>query len=212
MNNPAARPLDPPEPSRWLRWTLACTVGLAPVALLMPLFISADALPPVQRILALAVFGAVEGLLLGWAQSYALVYEHMIWRRLPWIVATAAASCIAYVVCAIGMSRMPASMTEQLSPWVMVFWGGHGALVGLVQWAVLRHRIPDACPLVAAFGLAWMVGQNLVYPNYAAAVAGEGMGPLMISRLVMGLLVGAVSGMSLVLMTESFDTVEEGER
>lgn len=209
MNNPAAKPLDPPEPGRWLRWTLACTVGLAPVALIMPLFISADALPPEQRILALGLFGILEGLALGWAQSVVLAHEHLIRRRFTWVVSTAAASCVAYVVCAVGMARMPASMTEHLSPWVMVFWGGHGALVGLVQWAVLRHSVPDACPFAAAAGLAWMVGQNLVYPSYAAAVAGDGVAALVVSRLMMGLLVGAVSGMSLVLLTESFDRDEE---
>lgn len=212
MTRSTAKPSEPPEPPRWLRWTLACTVGLAPVAFTMPLFIAADALPPGQRILALALFGAFEGLMLGWAQSFVLAHEHLIRRRITWVVSTAVASSIAYIVCAVGMSRMPASMTESVSPWVMVFWGGHGALVGLVQWAVLRHSVPDAGPFAAASGLAWMVGQNLVYPSYAAAVAGEGIAPLVVSRLLMGLLVGAVSGMSLVLLTESFDRDEEGER
>jgi len=209
MTKPAAAPSEPPEPSRWLRWTLACTVGLAPAALAMPLFISVDALPPMLRILGLALFGAFEGLALGWAQAVVLTHDHMIRRRGPWVAATMMGSSIAYIVCALGMARMPAPMTENLTPWVMLYWGGHGALIGLAQWAVLRRDVLDACPWPVASGLAWMVGQNLIYPSFAVVAAGAGAGILIVPRLMMGLLVGAVTGMSLVLLTEGREEMEE---
>ena len=192
-----------------MRWTLACTIGLIPAALGMPLIFSAGELPPLVRILALALLGAVEGLTLGWAQAIVLHHDGIIKRRDLWVAATTAGSCVAWAIVGVTTARQTGVLPAEMTPVALVFCGGHGVLVGLAQWAVLRRDLPDASPWAAACGLAWMAGERLTYAGLVAVAAGAAASTLALTRLIMGLMIGAITGLGLVILTEEKENPKE---
>lgn len=151
--------------------------------------------------------GAGEGALLGLAQS--LVLRRLItgfaWQR--WVLATALAAALAWLIGLLPSTLIDAGLTLPLPLLI-----GGGIVLGSVfllsiggaQWLVLRRYLPNANRWMLANAVAWPIG--VAVPVLGIGALPEGA-PLAVvaavgafSGLAMGFVVGAITGTVLVTL------------
>jgi hypothetical protein len=197
----------------WRRWIAATTLGellgfLAP-ALVGVLVVGATAeiatpLGPLLLLIGLVVAGSLEGAALGFAQWLALrqALPALVWHH--WTGATALAGAVAW-----SLGMLPPTLTDlfaldpvaQIGAWLVV---APGLLlsIGVAQWLVLRHHLPQAGGWIPANALGWTLGVGLTF--LGASLVTEAM-PLWMaiaigvtSGTAMGFVVGVITGRALV--------------
>jgi hypothetical protein len=110
---------------------------------------------------ALLAAGAVEGLLLGWGQAVVLRRVLPGFPQRRWIVVTAAAAVLAYLI-----GLLPSTFAGIWSAWPPAVLIPVGVLLGTVllnsigvaQWTVLRGLAGDAGRWIVYSALAWLAG------------------------------------------------------
>lgn len=188
---------------RWFAWTTAGEVaGFTAPAVLGAVSASWSALP---GLLVMVAAGVVEGAVLGWAQSRALVRVLPRLRARRFVAGTAAGAAIAY---AVGMAPSRLAGTVDPPVAVLVVGGTVGALVllasiGIGQWWELRHCLPHSGSWVLTTAGAWAVGlaafMAVAMPLWhegqsVAQVAVVGL----LGALVMAATVAALTGLALI--------------
>ena len=158
------------------------------------------------RLIPLLLAGAVEGSLLGWAQSMVLRGVLPGFPSAAWIVRTALAAAFAWL-----LGLLPALFWDRLQDLPPVLANGlavaGGALlllsIGVAQWTVLRDVVPGSGRWIGWTALAWLAGLGvfvlvstpLWQPGQSAVVVAL-IGAL--GGLLMAVTVAAVTGSGLV--------------
>jgi hypothetical protein len=108
----------------------------------------------------LVTAGAVEGGVLGAAQSHVLVRAVPLLRRRQWILATAAAAALAWAIGLIpmltnGFQDLPAAVWAPMTIVLGVILIGS---IGTAQWLVLRPYVDNSSRWILATAGAWVAG------------------------------------------------------
>ncbi len=199
-------PVSPAAGALWRRWVGAFVVGeligFVPPAVTGAVLASLDA-PDVALVVGLTAAGAVEGAVLGTTQAHVLGGR---WPTLPkrhWIVATAAAAGLAWLVGMGGSSLASGGYLSAVGAAILLAPSAAVALVamGFLQWRVLRTVVGDSFRWVPVTTGAWLVGVMIpvaalslipdAWPVEAHVVVA------VVSAVAMGLVVGSITGLTL---------------
>ncbi len=199
-----------PRPRFRRRWLLVVTAGEA-VGFLVPVLAvlsGAADLPGAAGLAVVVAAGAAEGAVLGAAQAAVLAGEVPGLSRRDWIVRTAAAAAVAWVIgmgpstWAEGVLDGPVALQVVLAvPAAGVLLGS----IGLAQWTVLRRHVPRAGRWVAWTAAGWLAGLA-VFTAFTAPLWQPGQAPALVAAigvlggLVMALSMAAVTGRGAVLL------------
>ncbi|MGY0390487.1 hypothetical protein ACWZJV_26245 [Nocardioides sp. WG-D5] len=140
-----------------VRWTTAVTMSEG-VGFLVPVAVGTTMVdrPWYVGLPALLGAGAVEGAVLGWAQSVVLRGVLPGVRGHRWVMLTSGAAVVAYLL------GMASALTATTSGWMqMVLPILCGLLlvlsIGAAQWLELRHHVPHAASWAPATAVAWLL-------------------------------------------------------
>lgn len=167
-----------------------------------------------------AVAGIGEGAVLGFAQSIVLrrYIEEFAWGK--WILATAIAAALAWI-----MGMLPSSIESIGKLNLIVLVVGAALLgilfllsIGFAQWLVLRRYISGAGSWILINAIAWPIG--VAVPVIALSLVPENSGVVVwiivgiLSGVLMGIVVGAITGYVLVRLLDKRDRKDlfEGDR
>jgi hypothetical protein len=191
----------------WLHWVMAMTLGeLAGFA--APAAVGALAfgleLPALAALPLFVLAGTVEGAALGFAQSVVLCRELPGLSRWAWVIATASAAAVAWLL---GMlPNTVGELTGDNAAVSIALWVAAAPVLlntlGVAQWRVLRGHVEGAGWWVPASAAAWLAGVSVVFvamalisedtPVWLVALIGS------LSGCLMGAVAAAVSGVALV--------------
>ncbi|NIS67671.1 MAG: hypothetical protein GTO12_01575 [Proteobacteria bacterium] len=206
----------------WRRWVIVNSLGEllglgATLALGATLFSSVtDAQgtgPALLTALLMTATGALEGLIVGWAQWSVLRYAVAGITRRSWVVATIVGAILAWMLGSIpmtvaGLSGASASAVAEEPPQALVLilaaalGLGAGLILSVAQWRVLKGHVNRAWRWLPANALAWAAGMPLIFagidlaqkvdqPFYAILAIGSIIA-------IAGALVGAIHGVALI--------------
>jgi hypothetical protein len=110
---------------------------------------------------ALLAAGALEGGMLGWGQVSILRRALPGVGRRQWIVATAVAAMLAYVI-----GLVPSTVAASVGSWpvalvvpgAVLLGAALLASIGTAQWLILRHHVTGALGWIGTTALAWLGG------------------------------------------------------
>lgn len=196
---------SPEAVALWWRWTIWMTigelVGFAVPAVVMTAGTVGGWSESVQVGAAVAI-GAVEGAVLGLAQLQALRTFLPTINWLHWVVATAIGAMVAYLLAMIGVALVGAVIRPI---WIVVasvlIGAGFLLSLGMPQWMVLRRHLPSSGWWIVANAVAWPLG--VAFPFVGLALVPNGspfwvwVGAGIVSGLLMGIAVGALTGLAL---------------
>lgn len=210
----------------WSRWVLANAAGelagLGTVTLIAWALVSTmkDQQTFLQHVLfaiALIAAGALEGVLVGAAQAWALTPRLAGFSRREWIQATFLGSLLAWVLGMLPSTLMAAAAESSgqapTEPGPAVTYAlaallgaVAGVLLSFFQWRVLRAHLPGAAGWMAANAAAWALGMPLVFLGADLASRGGAI-PVLVATCAVtlagtGALVGAVHGLWLIWKTQ----------
>jgi hypothetical protein len=159
----ALRGAAPWDSVTWWRWVSRTTLGEA-AGFLFPVLVvlsGADGLPAGPRVAALVLAGAAEGAVLGWAQSSVLVRLVEDFSRRDWILRTALAAAVAWLI-GMGPSTWAAGLADLPVGALVLLVVPAGVVllcsIGAAQWTVLRRHVGSAGWWIAWTAAAWIVG------------------------------------------------------
>jgi hypothetical protein len=143
------------RPALLRRWTLRVSAGEA-VGFLAPATVGAATVGAGRAAVPLLLAaGAVEGAVLGWAQSTVVRSALPALRPGRWVALTAAGAAVAWLL---GLS---ASAIGGPEPGRIVVAAALGCVLlvslGLAQWVELRHHVPRAWRWVVITAAAWLL-------------------------------------------------------
>ncbi|HSF41405.1 MAG TPA: hypothetical protein VLT87_16520 [Thermoanaerobaculia bacterium] len=211
-----------PRSSFWGRWVVANAagelIGLGTVALAGWMSVSffgpgETLLQHILFALAMILFGACEGAVVGAAQAWVLVPRLPGLRKGEWVGATALGALVAWILGMLPSTLMAAgaetSGQTPPEPGAATVYGLAallGAMAGLIlalfQWWVLRRHLSGAGGWLAANAAAWALGMPLVFLGADLASRGGPIpvvaGILAATLLATGSVVGAIHGLWLV--------------
>lgn len=191
----------------WLQWTLAVALGEL-LGFAIPALTGALAwawgVPDRLTIGLLIVAGLGEGAVLGFAQWLVLRRYLGGVRGRDWVLATALAAGVAWVIGMIPSNIGDLSALDQRLLISLVVLGAVIFLLvmGSAQWLVLRRHLLRAAWWIPANMLAWPLG--VAVPVVALSLLPDTSTPLLsgivgvASGMLMGLVVGTITGIALV--------------
>ncbi|MCL6431991.1 MAG: hypothetical protein K6V36_14210 [Anaerolineae bacterium] len=204
----------------WWRWTLATAAGAfvgfaVPGAVGSVALLALEGLAPIPHALAtlaiLALAGVVEGAALGYAQWLILRHTLPAIAARAWALPTAVAAGIAYV-----LGLLPSTLSDLGASFGAILPASVLAAflllvsIGFAQWLTLRHHVPRAAWWILANATAWVAG--LTVPIAAVAFVPDGSPTFayiaagVVSGWIMGLVVGAITGVALVRLVRTVNT------
>ena len=163
--------------------------------------------------LLMVASGAIEGVLVGAAQWWAMRKALPEINRKSWIAATVIGALVAWTFGSIPTTMISTNPDAAGAPAVelgtgmmLLMAGVMGVLLGIVlalaQWVVLRRTVPNAWWWLPANSAAWLLGMPVVFGAVDLAQgAGTGWQALLIFAAALaltGALVGGVHGLVLV--------------
>jgi hypothetical protein len=182
----------------WLEWSLATAAGMllgfVPVALLI-----SDLDLGLARVLIPLVAGFFVGLL-QW-----FVLRNYLTGSADWILSGGASWAVAYALGLIGVQLLAGSWLGTLLGYLLF-----GAIIGLVQWPVLRREIPNAFSWVVASILGWALGAYLSQLVIGLISGGSSINPVASAAIIVGVtgfVAGAITGLAFVWMVRQPDRV-----
>jgi len=200
--------------ARWKllgRWVAGTTAGIAAgclllVALLYGVLISGWGFRSVPAEMTLVLLagagGAVVGLSSGLGQAWSMRRFGIDATR--WTLATALAVGGGWAaVCALQLAVLDFDVGKQEELIAFVVGGfGAGALIGLAQWPLLASRVEGAGWWIVANGAAWIAGSALAAALLRLIDQGllKTVAVLLVAVMGVSLLVGAVTGLVLVIL------------
>jgi hypothetical protein len=173
------------ESRLWLEWTLATTAGMLfghlLAALIAPIF---------DLGIARLLLPLLTGILVGVGQW--LVIRAYLANSADWILTGGLAFAASYALGLVLIQALAGSIWAAVLGYLLF-----GAIIGLVQWPVLRREIPNAFPWVlgniVGWGLGAYLGQLAIGTLYADSPAEPLVSTAVISTIT-GLVAGAVTG------------------
>lgn len=189
----------------WARWTAATMAGET-LGFGVPAVVGgiayAVAVPEAATVPLAVVAGAVEGAILGYAQSRVLRRELVGFEPSAWVVATSAAAVLGW---AVGMSLGVYGRSLPTGVLIVALIVGAAVLlaaVGWAQWVVLRRHVAGAGLWIPANALAWLLGLAFPFAGMSFVDEGDPAGLVAVAGIVsglgMGFVVAAVTGLALV--------------
>lgn len=166
--------------------------------------------------LLMAASGAIEGVVVGTMQCWAMQSALPHIDRKSWVAATLIGALVAWTFGSIPTTMMsvnndPAlsSTAEPETTWILLMAGLMGALLGIVlalaQWIVLRRHVRHAWWWLPANSAAWLVGMPVIF---AAVELAQGASDPSMALLIFvgalaltGAIVGAIHGIALIKLT-----------
>jgi hypothetical protein len=215
----------------WLQWTLANVAGevlglglAGAVAIVMFLTVGEPetALVALKMAGVMIAAGALEGVIVGFAQWLVLRRRLRRMSRREWITATAIGAFAAW---AIGMapstlmalnesagSSAPPQMSDAAKYALALAMGAAlGTILGIPQWRVLRRYVSGASLWVWANAAAWAVGMPVVFLGAGASPAGSSAlsvaSTVIITIAAAGASVGAIHGAALLWLLRRRQTI-----
>jgi hypothetical protein len=206
----------------WLRWVIANVAGevlglglAGSVAIVMVLTIGEPETAPVALTMAgvMIAAGALEGVIVGFAQWLVLRRRLRRLNRREWITATVVGAFLAW---AIGMapstlmalnqsagSSPPPEMSDAVKyAFASVMGMALGMILGAPQWRAMRRYVPAASLWVWANAAAWAVGMPVVFIGAGSSPAGASALSVALTVVVTiaaaGASVGAIHGVALL--------------
>jgi hypothetical protein len=206
----------------WMQWTLANVVGevlglglAGAVAIAMVLTIGGPETTLVALMMAgvMIAAGALEGVIVGFAQWLVLRRRLRRLNRGEWIRATAIGAFLAWTMGMAPSTLMALNQTAESSPppemseavkyaLASVMGVTLGTVLGAPQWRVLRRHASGASLWVWANAAAWAVGMPVVFIGAGASPAGASALSVALTVVVTiaaaGASVGAIHGVALL--------------
>ena len=206
----------------WLQWTLANVVGevlglglAGAVAIAMVLTIGEPGTAPVALMMAgvMIAAGALEGVIVGFAQW--LVLRRLLRRlsRREWVTATAIGALVAWAIGMAPSTLMALNQSAGSAPpleisdvvkyaFASVMGAALGTILGAPQWRALRRYASGASLWVWANAAAWAVGMPVVFIGAGASPVGSSASRIALTVVVTiaaaGASVGAIHGVALL--------------
>jgi hypothetical protein len=211
----------------WLRWVganaFAEMIGLGVAGMAGISVFVTQPMTPVQALLSAVpaiAAGAFEGLVAGLAQWSVLRRALPGLRARSWIGATTLGALVAWCLGMLPstiMSLTPQPATAQTGPSLfegplvyplaMGMRAVLGVVLGLPQWAVLRHWVPRGWRWIAANSAAWALGMPVIFLVAGGLPRSLPVAVMMLMVLATlafaGAVVGAVNGTVLIRMLPS---------
>ena len=171
----------------WLGWVVASAVGV-PVGFIMGFFLGAFIALPLglegwPTDLALGI-----GLGIGVGVSQWLVLRQRLTGAGWWVLASAAAGTVIFLALTIGYSESLSFGTLLRYAVVMAL---SGAVVGILQWLVLRGKVSRAGWWVLASTVGWGFGMTVSRVIPWGGTDEDSLLPLAVTGAVMGAVTGA---------------------
>jgi len=183
----------------WLSWCLATMAGMllgfVPIALLVS---------DLDLGLARVLIPLVAGFLVGFLQW--LVLRRYLTESTDWILSGGASWAAAYALGLIAVQLLAGSWLGAVLGYLLF-----GAIIGLVQWPVLRREIPNALSWVIASIFGWALGAYLSQVVLALFSDGSPIDPLVSTAVIVGvtgLVAGAITGLAFVRIVRQPDRYE----
>lgn len=176
------------EFSLWLGWTAATIAGM--LLGLLPFVLLIDIL---DLLLARIVIPLWAGLLVGVLQL--VVLRRFLTHSLDWII-HGAGWTLGY---ALGLVVI--QIFNENPFMVLVGYILFGAIVGLIQWPVMRREMPSALPWIGASVAGWALGAYLSQLVVNLLASGGPIIPAVSSGVtsgITGLVAGALTGLALI--------------
>lgn len=160
--------------------------------------------------------GGIEGVIVGYAQWWAMRKNFPDINRKTWMAATLIGALVAWTFGSIPTTMMSMNTDQIGTPAVepelhlmLLMAGLMGALLGIIlalaQWLVLRKYVRNAWWWLPANSLAWLLGMPVVFAAVdLAQKAGSIVQALLIFVMALaltGAIVGAVHGIALVTLS-----------
>ncbi len=208
----------------WWRWTLATALGefagfavpaIMGAVVAATLGTAAIAANDVILTVAVSLAGVIEGITLGYAQWRVLRLRLPRMTAHKWVMPTALAAGIAYLF---GMtSATLANILSTDSPLFFVVVVIASVLVllsiGTAQWLTLRHYLRRAGWWIPANVLAWLFGLPAPFLGLAAVPDNSPTATFILvgifSGLLMGIAVGAITGIALICLLHTSPPASE---
>jgi hypothetical protein len=181
----------------WLLWVVMSTVGFVIAGVIghFPFGFSVgdDANLTVENAVVGFVFGAVTGTIIGALQFVVLrsLLQRLVSRRFAfragwWVLATAVGVGVTHAIGDAAPSPVTYAMLAVLA----------GAVVGILQWVVLRRLVKRAGWWVIASIVGWFVGLivGMFLANSAGLTTSTGLEDWRTQHAIVGLVAGVVSG------------------
>lgn len=177
-------------------WTLATTLGeVLGFTFVAVVAVWAFTLYPMFTMSVMVLAGAVEGALLGAAQSVVLGREYLGFHRPAWVAATSLGAAAAWFI---GM--LPSSFHPLWRGWPLAVTVPLGVVLGfallvsipLAQWMVLRRHVARARTWVPVNAAAWLVGLGVLMA-ITTPLWREGQSAVTV------VLIGALGGLAMAL-------------
>jgi hypothetical protein len=188
------------ELSLWLSWCLATTAGMllgfVPVALVIS---------DLDLGLARVLIPLIAGFFVGFLQW--LVLRRYLVNSTDWILSGGASWAAAYALGLIVVQLLAGSWIGTIVGY-LVF----GAIIGLIQWPVLRREIPIALSWISASIFGWALGAYLGRLAIALFSGGSPVDPVVSSAVIVGvtgLVAGAITGLAFVRIVRQPDRFEQ---
>ena len=186
------------EIGMWLEWTLATAFGMLLGFLPSIIFVNG-----LNLALARIVVPLFAGFLVGLAQWFVL--RKYVNGVSDWIWAAGASWAVGYALGLLIINGLTGTGLDAFIGYILF-----GAIVGLVQWPVLRREIPNVWIWVLANVIGWTTGFFLSQASLDLFFNGPAIAPVASTAViagVSGLVAGAITGVALVLIVRQPERV-----
>jgi hypothetical protein len=184
----------------WFEWTLATAAGMllgfVPVALLVS---------DLDLGLARVLIPIIAGFFVGFLQW--IVLRKYLRGSADWILSGGASWAVAYAFGLIGIQLLAGSFLGAILGYLLF-----GAIIGAVQWPVLRREIPNAFSWVIASIFGWALGAYLSQLAILIISGGTPLEPVVSTAIIVGvtgLIAGAITGLAFVWMVRQPDRARQ---
>jgi hypothetical protein len=173
----------------WLEWTLATAGGM-----LVGFFLTIPLVNLLDLGFARVIVPIVAGLLIGFAQW--IVLRRYLTTSVDWVLAGGTAWAVGYAFGLLLIQSLSGTFLGGVAAYLLF-----GAIIGLVQWPILRREIPSALLWLAVNTLAWATGLWASQATLSLFFRDPVIEPV-VSTLVIagtsGLVAGAITGLALI--------------
>ncbi|HET9909697.1 MAG TPA: hypothetical protein VFQ23_23825 [Anaerolineales bacterium] len=186
------------EMGMWLEWTLATAFGMLLGFLPSIIFVNS-----LDLALARIIVPLFAGFLVGLAQWFVL--RKYVNSVSDWIWSAGASWAVGYALGLLIINGLTGTGLDGYIGYILF-----GAIVGLVQWPVLRREIPNVWIWILANVIGWTAGFFLSQVALDLFFNGPAIAPVASTAVisgVSGLVAGAITGVALVMIVRQPERV-----
>ncbi|HSM72967.1 MAG TPA: hypothetical protein VK851_15630 [Anaerolineales bacterium] len=183
----------------WSEWTLATAGGM-----LFGFLLSIPLVNLFDLGFSRVLVPLIAGILIGFSQW--LVLRRYLTTHSDWILAGGAAWAAGYAFGLLIIQNLSSTAIGEIIAYLLF-----GAIVGVIQWQMLRREIPSLLAWVAINSLGWAAGlwtSQFVLDLFFNTPVIEPVVSTSVIAGTSGLVAGAITGLALVWIAREPDTVE----